>query len=135
LSQSDPTDHALAAIASILDQPELHREQEKGAVEERLVRPELIEAEGYSKTGPGPMEAIRFKWTVRRDDRGEYYVDETIGQNLRPLVSGPLSGDAAIKLVDERESKARQRFEQLKREMTGLGTVSENLVWKDGGER
>ena len=88
MSQSDPTDHALAAIASILDQPEPHRETEKPAIEEKPVAPEMIKADGYSKTGPGPMEAIRFKWTVRRQDDGGYYVDETIGENSRPIVSG-----------------------------------------------
>jgi len=40
--------------------------------------PGLIEADGYRKVGPGPIEAIRFKWTVRRGDNDEYYVDETI---------------------------------------------------------
>ena len=39
-----------------------------------------IEAHGYSRIGPGPMAAIRFKWTVRLDN-GDYYVDETIGEN------------------------------------------------------
>ena len=40
LTQSDPTDQALAAIASILDQPETHREPEKTAVEEKpIARP------------------------------------------------------------------------------------------------
>ena len=79
MNQSDPTDHALAAIASILDHPETHREPEKSAVEEQPVAPELIEADGYSKIGPGPMAAIRFRWTVRREANDEYYVDETIG--------------------------------------------------------
>jgi len=64
------------------------------------------------------MAAIRLKWTVRLDN-GDYYVDETIGENSSPLVTGPLDRDAAIKLVDDRESAARQRFEQLKSEMTG----------------
>ena len=50
-----------------------------------------IEAHGYSKIGPGPMAAIRFKWTVRLDN-GDYYVDETIGENSNPLVNGPLIG-------------------------------------------
>ena len=68
MSKSDPTDHALAAIASILDQPESHREPEKPAVEEKPIAPELVEADGYQKVGPGPMAAIRFKWTVRRED-------------------------------------------------------------------
>ena len=88
MAQSDPTDNALAAIASILDQPEIHREPEKPAVtEQRPVAPPPIpvahppiEAHGYSKIGPGPMAAIRFKWTVRLDN-GDYYVDETIGEN------------------------------------------------------
>lgn len=133
MSQSDPTDHALAAIASILDHPEPHREVENAAVEEKPATPGVIEADGYSKTGPGPMAAIRFKWTVRREANGEYYVDETIGENSTPIVSGPLTGDAAIRLVDARESEARQRFEQLRNEMTGRGAAA-NLVRNAGGE-
>jgi hypothetical protein len=133
LSQSDPTDHALAAIASILDHPEPHREVENAAVEEKPATLGVIEADGYSKTGPGPMAAIRFKWTVRREANGEYYVDETIGENSTPVVSGPLTGDAAIRLVDARESEARQRFEQLRSEMTGRSAAA-NLARNDGGE-
>jgi hypothetical protein len=124
LSQSDPTDHALAAIASILDHPEIHREPENTAVEEMLVRSELVEADGYHKFGPGPMAAIRFKWTVRREANGEYYVDETIGETSRPVVSGPMSGDAAVRFVDDRETEARQRFDGLRSEMTGRGAAA-----------
>jgi hypothetical protein len=130
LSQSDPTDHALAAIASILDQPESLREPEKPAIEQT---PDLMEADGYSKMGPGPMQAIRFKWSVRREDSDKYYVDETIGENSRPIVSGPMSKDAAIRFVDDRETEARRRFDALKSEMTGPGTAA-NFVRKDGGE-
>jgi hypothetical protein len=133
LIQSDPTDSALAAIASILDQPEPHREPEKAAMEEAPVAPELIDDDGYSKAGPGPMAAIRFKWTVRRGDDGEYYVDETIGENSAPIATGPLTRDAAIRLVDDRESEARRRFEQLKSEMTGRAAAA-NFVRRDSGE-
>lgn len=139
MSQSDPTDHALAAIASILEHPEAQREPEKAAVEETPVAaqpsiaPEQIEAEGYSKFGPGPMAAIRFKWTVRREAGGEYYVDETIGENSAAVVSGPLEPDAAIRLVDDRASEARQRFEQIRSEMSGRAAAA-NLVRKDSGE-
>ena len=133
MSPGDPTDSALAAIASILDQPEPQREPERAAVADKPVAGEPIEAKGYSKTGPGPMAAIRFKWSVRRGDNGQYYVDETIGERSAPLVSGPLTKDAAIALVDERESEARRRFELLKSEMTGRAAAA-NLVRKDGGE-
>jgi hypothetical protein len=133
LSQSDPTDHALAAIASILDQPEPVREPEQPAVEEKPAAPERIEAEGYSKMGPGPMEAIRFKWTVRREDNGQYFVDETIGENSRPVTSGPMLADDAIRFVDDRENEARQRFEHLKSEMSGRSPVA-NVVRHDGHE-
>ncbi len=133
MSQSDPTDHALAAIASILDHPEPHREVGKAAVEAKPIAPELIEADGYQKGGPGPMAAIRFKWTVRREDNGEYYVDETIGENSMPIASGPMSKDAAIKFVDDRESEARRRFEALRSEMTGRAAAA-NFVRKDGNE-
>jgi len=133
LNQSDPTDHALAAIASILDHPETQREPEKSAVEEQPVAPEPIEAEGYSKIGPGPMAAIRFRWTVRREANDEYYVDETIGENSAPVVSGPLAPDEAIRFVDDRESEARERFEQIRTEMSGRAAAA-NLVRKDVGE-
>jgi hypothetical protein len=134
LSQSDPTDHALAAIASILDHPEsVDEPDEKPAVEEKPVTPERLEADGYSKLGPGPIEAIRFKWTVRHEDEGRYFVDETIGDNSRPITSGPMSAEDAIRFVDDREREARRRFEQLKSEMTGRAEAA-NLVRKDGGE-
>ena len=44
MSQSDPTDSALAAIASILEQPEIHREPDKPATEERPAVPPPIPA-------------------------------------------------------------------------------------------
>ena len=134
MTQGDPTDHALATIASILEPPDRSRESEKAAAAERppAVPPPLptapspIEAHGYAKHGPGPMAAIRFKWTVRLDN-GDYYVDETIGENSSPLVTGPLDRDAAIQLVDYRESEARRRFEQLKSEMTGRSADANSL--------
>jgi len=132
LSQRDPTDQALAVIASIRDQPESHREADKAAIEETPVAPEL-QADGYQKVGPGPMAAIRFKWTVRRGNDGHYYVDETIGENSTPVASEPMSRDAAMKFVDDRESEARRRFEALRSEMTGRSTAA-HLVRKDGGE-
>ncbi|SDS20563.1 hypothetical protein [Bradyrhizobium canariense] len=122
MSQNDPTDHALAAIASILDHPETHREPE--AAGHRPVPPSPIEAAGYSKVGPGPMAAIRFRWTVRREDNGDYYVDETIGENSLPITAGPMSGDAAVRLVNDRESEAERRFQQLKSEMTGRSAAA-----------
>lgn len=153
MSQGDPTDNALAAIASILDQPETRREPARPAMDERPATPpplppseaqapiqphapvELhapIEAHGYSRVGPGPMAAIRFRWTVRADN-GEYYVDETIGENSNPMVFGPMSRDAAVQMVHDREAEAHRRFEQLKSEMTGRGAAA-NLVRKDSGE-
>ena len=167
MSQSDPTDHVLAAIASILDQPEVHREPPKPAPEERPifapeeqllfaseerplftpeeppivaesrvaealpVRVHPIEAHGYCRVGPGPIASIRFKWTVR-EASGDYYVDETIGQSI-PIVTGPMTQDAAIRFVDEHEAAARHRFELLKSEMAGR-TAAANLVRKDSGE-
>ena len=133
MNQSDPTDHALAAIASILDHPETHREPEQAAVEEKPAAPEEIEAEGYSKIGPGPMAAIRFRWTVRREANDEYFVDETIGENSAPVVSGPLAPGEAIRFVDDRASEARERFEQIRSEMSGRAAAA-NLVRKDVGE-
>ena len=65
-----------------------------------------------------------------RADNGHYYVDETIGENSRLVVSGPMTKDAAIKFVDDRESDARQRFERSESEMAGRGAAA-NLVRKD----
>jgi hypothetical protein len=78
------------------------------------------------------MAAIRFKWTVR-EDHGDYYVDETFGENSAAMVSGPMTRDAAIQMVDEREAEARRRFAQLKAEMTGRGAAT-SLASNDSGE-
>ena len=43
-----------------------------------------------------------------------------------PLVTGPMTREAAIQMVDDRESDARRRFEQLKSEMTGRSAVA---IW------
>lgn len=131
MNQSDPTDNALAAIASIRDQPEVHRETDKPQLEPPPAAPQPVEAHGYSKLGPGPMAAIRFRWTVR-EDRGDYYVDETFGENSVPMVTGPMARDAAIQLVDDREAEARRRFDQLKGEMAGRSAA--DLSRKDSGE-
>jgi hypothetical protein len=148
LSKSDPTDHALAAIASILDQPaEAAREMEKPAAEAKPAMPPPIpssppplapalasmDGDDYSRLGPGPIAAIRFKWTARRDDNGEYFVDETIGENSSPITSGPMTREVAINMVDEREAEARHRFEQLRQEMTGRAAAAD-LVRKGTGE-
>ena len=117
LSQSDPTDHALATIASILDQQASPREPDKTAAEQEPDVAAQVEADGYSKTGPGPMEALRFKWSVRRQAEDQYFVDETFGDNSRPISRGPMSKDAAIRFVDDQASEARQRFEALRNEM------------------
>jgi hypothetical protein len=143
LAHSDPTDHALATIASILDHPEPRREvgkasREKPSTEKPPIGKALIDkaltdkapaekspslvpadADGYTKVGPGPIAAIRFKWTVRRADNDDYFVDEMIGENSTPKTSGPMPKEAAVKLVDEREAKARHRFEELRSEMNG----------------
>lgn len=139
MSQNDPTDHALAAIASILDhpeshrEPEIHHEPEAAVVEEKPLAPEMTEAAGYSKVGPGPIAAIRFKWIVRREADDEYYVDETIGENSAPITTGPMSPDAAIQMVDDSESEAQRKFQQLRSEMTGRAAAA-NLTRNDNGE-
>ena len=112
-SQSNATDHALATIASILDHSEADRDTETS--------PTLVpaEADGYTKIGPGPLAAIRFRWTVRRAANDEYFVDEMIGENSTGSANGPMAKEAAVKLVDDREADARRRFEQFRSEMTG----------------
>ena len=130
MTEGDPTDHALATIASILDQPASPREAAKPVVsetQEDAVPPTGGRIDGYSKSGPGPMEAIRFKWTVRREAGDLYFVDETIGDNSRSITSGPMSADAAIRFVDDQASEARQRFEGLRNEMAGRAAAADVL--------
>jgi hypothetical protein len=131
LSQSDPTDDALATIASILDQPETRREAERSEPRPPALVPD--EADGYSKLGPGPIAALRFRWTARLGDHDQYFVDETIGDNPTPIVSGPMTKDEAIQFVDDREHDTRQRFEDLRQEMTGRAAAAD-LVRGTGGE-
>jgi hypothetical protein len=126
LTEGDPTDDALAAIASILDQPAFPAG--RAVVDEKPEKPAPgMEVDGYSKVGPGPMEAIRFKWTVRRESDDRYFVDETIGDNSRSITSGPMSADAAVRFVDDQASEARQRFEALRNEMAGRAAAADIL--------
>jgi hypothetical protein len=153
LAQTDPTDHALATIASILEHSEPRRETDKAPTEKASLAsastettkvatdkpatakpsiepsPPLVppDVDGYSKFSPGPIAAIRFKWTVRRADNGEYFVDEIVGEHSGRATSGPMAKEEAVKLVDDREAEARQRFEQLRGEMTGRVAAAEFL--------
>ena len=124
MTQSDPTDEALATIASILEHPQSHRSHDTPTPGSPSIAP--TQADGYSKIGPGPMASIRFKWSVRRGEHDEYFVDESIGEGAMPLViGGPMSADDAMKLVDERESDAHRRFEQIRREMISRGPAAD----------
>jgi len=67
---------------------------------------------------------------VRLADDGAYYVDETIGEDSVLAVTGPMTKDAAVRLVDDRESEARRRFEELKSEMAGRSAAA--LVLQQG---
>jgi hypothetical protein len=154
LSEIDPTDHALATIASILEHPEPvlvirdtetetvaadeyavadehhtsdehHASEEHLVVEEQPLVPEHTDADGYSKVGPGPMVAIRLKWTVHRGDDGQYYVHETIGEQSAPVVSGPMTSEAAVHFVDEHENEAHRRFELLRSEIAGRSSLAD----------
>jgi hypothetical protein len=158
LAQTDPTDHALATIASILEHSEPRRETDKAPTEKASLAsastettkvataksatdktatdkpsiepsPLLVptDVDGYSKVSPGPIAAIRFKWTVRRAGNGEYFVDEIVGEHSGRATSGPMAKEEAVKLVDDREAEARQRFEQLRGEMTGRVAAAEFL--------
>ncbi len=139
MSEIDPTDHALATIASILEHPEPAREapqpvvvEEQAIADEQPLAPEPADADGYSKVGPGPMAALRLKWTVQRGEDDKYYVHETIGDYSTPIVSGPMTAEAAVRLVDDRESEAQHRFDELRNEISGRGAVAEFA--RKGGE-
>lgn len=87
--------------------------------------------DGYSKSAPGPLETIRFKWTVRHERDDGYFVDETVGDISRSISSGPMSADAAIRFVDDQASEARQRFESLRNEMAARAAAAD-ILRKDG---
>ena len=124
-SQSDATDHAMVTIARILDHS-ARRDAEKS-------QPAVpAEADGYTKVSPGPLAAIRFRWTVRRASNDEYFVDEMIGANATGTANGPMPRDAAVKLVDDREADARRRFEQYRSEMMGRKTHAHRVSGADG---
>jgi hypothetical protein len=157
VSQNDPTDDALAAIASILERPvtppDANAETTSDVVAEDRAQaalqppsaaesevpvapatPELpeIDVGRYARVGPGPLDAIRFRWSARRDDSGNYYVDETIGPNSRPQITGPMPEDEVVAFIDARAREAQRRFEALKSELT-IGDRATNHH-DDGGE-
>ncbi|MCP4615676.1 MAG: hypothetical protein GY844_04500 [Bradyrhizobium sp.] len=136
MASNDPTDDALAAIASMrsnaaseaASQPQGEAEERSIAVvkDEPLV-PEQPDGDSYFKVGPGPMASIRFKWSMRRSNDDDFFVDETIGERSAPITSGPMSREAAIKMIDDREAEARRRFEDLRSEMAGRSAITNVL--------
>ncbi|WP_047310162.1 hypothetical protein [Rhodopseudomonas palustris] len=187
MTANDPTDEALAAIASIFEKPDAKAEARDEAVPEEgssSVQPpsdadtrhdEPVESEAtpdadwaeqesdaepadepavnpanepeqvvsagdddgeddlerYTREGPGPLDALRFKWRMRRDERG-YFVDETIGASVHPITTGPLSRREAIGLIEARDAETRRRFEALRNEIV-MGP-SERGYEEDGDE-
>lgn len=152
MSEIDPTDQALATIASIFENPEpvlvvrdtetetvvaddehlagdeypvVEAHEQHPVVEEQPLVPDHTDADGYSKVGPGPMVAIRLKWTVHRGNDGQYYVHETIGEQSAPVVSGPMTSEAAVHFVDAHADEANRRFEQLRSEIAGRSSLAE----------
>lgn len=95
------------------------------------IAPEDEDLDSFTRHGPGPLEALRFKWSVRRDDDG-YYVDETIGTTSHPITAGPLSRADAISFVQTRERRTHRRFERLRNEI--LTGPSERGVEDDDDE-
>lgn len=87
--------------------------------------------ERYTREGPGPLDALRFKWRLRRDERG-YFVDETIGASVHPIITGPLSRADAIAFIENRDAETRRRFEALRNEIV-MGP-SERGYEEDGDE-
>jgi hypothetical protein len=164
LSQSDPTDDALAAIASILkkpgdmpidkppdtpiekpasdaiDEPEIASSEEVPVVSQPAQSSEPPQPtdgdtdDTYIKQGPGPLDAIRLKWTIRPAGDGTYFIDETIGDGSRAVTSGPMPKQEAINFIDGRERDARRRFDALKNEMTGQGAFATNPARNDNGK-
>ncbi|CAN5521796.1 hypothetical protein BH11PSE4_BH11PSE4_11280 [soil metagenome] len=158
MTQSDPTDDALAAIASLLDRPvenlspkvEAKVEAEAEAAPSEVgttktdappsASPDMvpiagpeIDVEHYERFGPGPLDAIRFRWKARRDDFGNYYVDETIGPHSRPLTTGPMPKTEVVGFIDARAREAEQRFNALKTDMTVIA-YEPDYPLQDGGE-
>jgi hypothetical protein len=128
VQKKDPTEDVMAAIARIVENPTARRLP--GANNEPVTpagkpAPSPIAnedgpslgADGYSRLGPGPLPALRFRWTARRDG-GEYYVDETIGDYSRPVTTGPMAAEDAIAFVDKQVKDARERFDRLKADMS-----------------
>lgn len=154
--QNDPTDHALAAIASIMDQsrekPETRSERlpeaesdvapapdaepapEPEAMSEPAPAPApaLVDLPNYTRLGPGPIDALRFRWSARRDDDEHYYVDETIGPSSRPLSTGPMPADEVISFIEQRAREVEQRFRALKDEMTIAPREPEQPHYENG---
>jgi hypothetical protein len=163
LSQSNPTDDALAAIAGILnkpadtpidktpdtpierptsdavDKPEIASSEEVPVISQPAQsseppQPTAADGDTYVKQGPGPLDAIRLKWTIRPAGDGTYFIDETIGDSSRAVTSGPMPKQEAISFIDGRERDARRRFDALKNEMTGQGASATNSARNDNSK-
>ena len=91
-----------------------------------------VDLEALTRYGPGPLDALRFKWSVRQAGE-DYYVDETIGTSSQPITSGPFSRAEAIAFIDGRDRRTRRRYERLRNEI--VSGPSERGVEDDDDDR
>lgn len=134
MQKKDPTEDVMAAIARIVEgaqgrgattprpDPEPFAPspatQALASTTDHEDDPQAPGANGYSRLGPGPLPALRFKWTARREMSGDYFVDETVGDYSRPITTGPMTAEEAVAFVDRQVKDARERFDRLKADMS-----------------
>ena len=117
LSDQDVSEQVLSEQVSAEQAQDEPAASEPAAVAAPMVPMSDEEIDGYSRSGPGPLDSLRFKWTARRDEDGAFYVDETIGFASRPISTGPLPREQVIAFIDQRARQAQERFDALRSEM------------------
>lgn len=91
--------------------------------------------DGYTHIGPAASGAFRFKWTARLQDDGRFVVDETIGSGTVAVRSRPLSKDAVLPYIDERQRRIQAKVDEVKRELAGVQGIIVETQQDDRNER
>lgn len=91
--------------------------------------------DGLTRFGPGAIEGLRFKWSVRRVPEG-YVVDETIGASKSAFTTDAMSREATLAFLNAREAEARQRFEALRQKFVDAqyDVATKDLRWPKAEE-
>jgi hypothetical protein len=83
--------------------------------------------DGYTHIGAATSGAFRFKWTVRQQADGRYFVEETIGSSGVAVRSLPMLKADVLPYIEQRQRGIQAKVDAVKRELASIQGLPEEI--------